>query len=168
MASALNIYILTRHRDLPTIERFLEAHVNRPASEDRRDEELMMVPLADHHDAEHRFEGMDWEPALTLSHTIKRGLDYPRRAFAVYLESNTNDGAIVAFTSDDQLVLGLSVSDPDASPENEQQARDLLKQMAEQYDSFLGFISVEEPPPLSEREFRAEAGAPLTIAFWQG
>jgi hypothetical protein len=52
---------------------------------------------------------VDWEPAVTLSHTIRRGLDYARRGFTVYLKPRDPafERLILRFTTDDQLILGL-------------------------------------------------------------
>jgi hypothetical protein len=66
----LNVCGLTNHRDLKTINQFIDTCVGREASKDRSDEELMMEPLwsDDHLQSGQRFgEDMAWEPALTLS-----------------------------------------------------------------------------------------------------
>ncbi len=42
MPPNLDIYGLTKHRDAATIDKFLDAYVDRAASEDRGDEELML------------------------------------------------------------------------------------------------------------------------------
>ena len=110
MPPNLDIYGLTKYRDLNTINAFLDLYVDRAASEDRGDEELMLLPLfPDAHPD--KLENYDCEPARTLSNIIQRGLDFPRRSFSVYLKSRQSDihSIILSFTSDNQLILGLSI-----------------------------------------------------------
>jgi hypothetical protein len=71
-----DIYGLTKHCDVATINRFLDAYVDRAASENREDEELMMEPLPTQSGTD--CAAVEWEPALTLSHIIERGLAFPR------------------------------------------------------------------------------------------
>ena len=80
MPPDLDIYGLTKHRDTATINRFLDTYVDRAKSWARGDEALMMEPLPLTH-PETGEEGaawestpFEWEPALTLSHIIERGL----------------------------------------------------------------------------------------------
>jgi len=162
----LDIYGLTKHRDIETINRFIARHVDRTASEDREGEELMMRPLDMSNDT-NTFLSADWEPALTLTNSIQRGLDYPRRSFSIYLTApqGTEISALLHFTADEQLVLGLSIDDEEALPENEEFAKSLLMVLREEFGCHLGLITFENPPPSSEAEFRAEAGKPLTAFF---
>src|SRR5512143_2901037 len=107
MPPNLDIYGLTKYRDESTIGRFLDKYVDRLLSEDRKDEELMLVPLTHSKKAGDPNES-EWEPARTLTHIVKRGLDQPRRAFTVYLapKEATVDGVMLSFTKDDQLIVG--------------------------------------------------------------
>lgn len=166
MPPDLDIYGLTKHRDVTTIGRFLDTYVDRTASEDRGDEELMMESLLPTQGGT-GFEAVEWEPALNLSHIIERGLAFPRRAFTVYLTPQRTDltQAILGFTSDDQLVLGLALDDEGAKPENEIRAKEILAQLVKEYGCHCGLILVESPPPLSEARFHARAKAPLTVFF---
>jgi hypothetical protein len=142
MPPSLDIYALTRQRDRATIERFLDEYSDRAADEERGDEELLLENPA--------YFTEDWtgqrsgpfpetawedEPAYTLSHIIERGLDHPRRAFTAYLTAKAPDldGIILAFTRDDQLVLGLSIDDAGAPPEHEVRAKALLGRLMEAY-----------------------------------
>src|SRR5688500_7429649 len=127
MPPNLDIYCLTKHRDIDIISRFLDKYVDRAASEGRGDEELMMRPL-DMSNFTDTLESYDWEPALTLTNSIQRGLDYPRRSFSICLTTpqGIEMGALLHFTTDDQLVLGLSIDDDGALPENEELAKTLL------------------------------------------
>jgi hypothetical protein len=171
---SLDIYALTRQRDRATIERFLDEYGDRVADEERGDEELMIESPA--------FFGEDWaaqppvaipetayewEPSRTLSHIIDRGLDYPRRAFTVYLTAKAPDvdRITLAFTRDDQLVVGLSIDDEGAQPENEVIAKALLGHLMEAYGCHAGLVIVETYPPQGEREFQARAQHPLTVFY---
>ncbi|MEO6891198.1 MAG: hypothetical protein ABI324_19610, partial [Ktedonobacteraceae bacterium] len=80
MPPDLDIYGLTKNRDAITINRFLDTYVDRAASNDRGDEELLMEPLLPTQPGT-GFDAFESEPALTLSHIIDRGLAFPRRAF---------------------------------------------------------------------------------------
>jgi hypothetical protein len=171
MPANLDIYCLTKHRDLETINHFLDNYVDRATSEDREGEEVYLIP-------DHQGEGSwepQWEPALTLTHMIQRGLDYPRRSFSVYMDTQSAlnmTGALMHFTSDDRLVLGLSIGDKGdysdgelTDSESELRAKAILERLAEQFNCHLGWITVEDPPPHSEAEFREAWKKPLTIYF---
>lgn len=164
---ALDVYGLTWHRDVATINRFLDEYVDRAANADRGDEELALEPLdepAGGADWNRAWEP-DWEPALSLSHIVERGLAYPRRAFTNYFSCLPQyrqagiERVILAFTRDDQLVLGLSVSlgynmlEAEAVA-GEARAHELLAHLATTYNCHLGLILLETPPPHSEAEFR--------------
>ena len=173
MPPNLEIYGLTKYRDAATIDRFLDAYVDRTKSWDRGDEELMMEPLPHTHPgagddiARWGPNTFEWEPARTLSHIIERGLAFPRRAFTVYLAAKQagEPSVILSFTADDQLILGLAIDDQGAKAENERRARELLVQLVEGYACHSGLILVEEHPPRSEAAFYARAKEPLAIFF---
>jgi hypothetical protein len=154
---ALDVYGLTRHRDADTLNRFIQEYVDIAANAERGSEELMLEPLNTESGA------IEWEPSLTLSHIVERGLAYPRRAFAAYfscLPSMCREGierAILGFTRDDQLVLGLSVHTSEGETD-EMQAKDLLSHLAKSYQCHVGVILLETAPPMSEIAFRRLAG----------
>lgn len=170
---ALDVYGLTRHRDALTLNRFLDEYVDREANADRSAEELALEPL-DELPAGAKWD-YEWEPSLTLSHIVRRGLDYPRRAFTNYFSCLPHyrrvgiERVIVSFTRDDQLVLGMSVSTGNMMDESEWdtaeiQARELLAHIATAYQCHLGLILLETPPPRSEAEFR-QPGKNLPVNF---
>lgn len=166
----LDVYGLTANRDRPTIQAFLDAYVDQVASDDRGDEELLLKSLTPP-DAVTGLDTWDSEPARSLTHIIERGLDYPRRAFTVYLESRREDvdRAILRFTTDDMLVLGLSVEDEGvegATPESEERhAKDLLDEVMAHFHCHMGTILLESPPPENEDAFRATNGGSEAIYF---
>lgn len=170
---ALDVYGLTRQRDASTLNRFLDEHVDRAANADRGDEELNLEPLDwQPEETEARYESV---PALTLSHILELGLAHPRRAFTAYLiclpacHEVGIERAILGFTRDDQLVLGLSVStgenmQKDEWEAGEARAHELLAHFAVAYRCHLGPILLETPPPWSEAEFGQPSEA-LPVVF---
>jgi hypothetical protein len=171
---SLDIYALTRHRDHATIERFLNEYVDRVAAEERGDGDILLENPAyftedwiDQQSGSIPAMAWEWEPAYTLSHIIERGLDQPRRAFPVYLTAKAPDldGVILAFTRDDQLVVGLSIDDEGAQPENEVRAKALLAYLMVTYRCHAGLIVLEDKPPQGEREFHARAREPLAVYY---
>jgi hypothetical protein len=154
MPPDLDIYVLSESRDRDTLERFVSTFVDIEASEMRCDEELMMIPFETSKNLSEP-DQWDWEPAITLSHILSRGLDHPRRAFGVYLKPKDKalGGVTLAFTADNQVVFGLSIDDANERPENIDLAKRLLHSLAESFNGHLGTIAYEEPPPLWEREF---------------
>lgn len=172
MPPELDIYAFTKHRDRATIERFLDEYVDRAAAEDRGDEDILLEnPAYFTQDWAGQWSGpspdqaWETEPAYTLSHIIDRGLAHPRRAFTAYLQASVPgvDGVILAFTRDDQVVLGVAIDDPGAQPENEIKAKELLAHLMETYRCHAGLIVVEKYPPLGERELQARATDPSTV-----
>lgn len=178
---ALDVYGLTRQRNASTLNRFLDEYVDRAANADRGDEELMLEPLNAHSDETERQQGAEgqweweWEPSRTLAHILERGLAYPRRAFTAYLtclpacHEAGIERAILGFTRDDQLVLGLSVSTGEHMQEDdweagETRAHELLAHFADAYRCHLGLILLETPPPSSEAEFQ-QPSETLPVVF---
>lgn len=160
----LDIYGLTRHRDRATLDRFLARYVDREANEDRRGEELMMLPLDAPRGAEREMPEVEWQAVASLGEIIERGLARPSRAFACTLRNARPpfDFATIAFTRDDQLVLGLSLLDEGARPESQLTAERALSALADEFDCHRGLIAVEYPPPLSDEAF-VQASDPLII-----
>jgi hypothetical protein len=164
MPPCIDIYAITNRRDLETINRFIDTYVDRTASEDRDDEQLMMLPLGKGAEIK-SLNDYDWEPAKTLSNIVQRGLDHPRRSFTVYLVPSRPgiNRVILSFTTDDQLVLGLSIDDATELPENSELAKQALFNLAREYNSHLGTIAVEQPPPKSEEDFLKDMKMAHTI-----
>jgi hypothetical protein len=152
-------YVITPHRSIETLARFVAGFVDRAAAEDRGDEELMLLPLnrsttdfvmtapgAPGDLARWFKESFDWEPALTLTHSIQRGLSRPWRAFSLFnLPSSRPDlmAASIGFTPDGELVLGVEAR-------TREDAVAWLTRLAEEFDADLGLVSGQ--PPLSRDE----------------
>jgi hypothetical protein len=95
-------------------------------------------------------DNWDWEPAKSLTHIVDLGLEFPRRAFSVYLNPQDASlaGATLAFDVDNAVIFGVSIDDEGARAENRERAKTVLYEMAQMLGATRGFIGVEEPPPL--------------------
>ena len=164
MPPNLDVYVVSPARNLETIERFLNAYVDRDASEDRGNEELMLLAL-DSSGQPSAGDDWDWEPAESLSHIVRRGLEFPRRAFAVYLKplDATLAGAILAFDIDNQVIFGVSMDDEGAEVENSERAKLLLHDIAKAFGATHGLIAVEEGAPLRGR---MQPPARIPVYLW--
>lgn len=162
MPPALDIYVFSKARDFETINRFLDLYVDREASEDRGDEELMILPLNVQGDPSN-IRDWNWEPARSLTSIIDRGLQYPRRAFTVYLKQRdaSLERAILSFSPDDKIIFGVSIDDEGAQAANLERAKGLLHEMVERLKGDAGIIGVEQPPPWTEKPSN-----PLWIYSW--
>jgi len=149
MPPNLDIYVISPARNRETIERFLGAYVDRAASENRGDEELMMLAL-DSSGQPSSGDNWDWEPSKSLTHIVDRALQFPHRAFSVYLKTPGASlaGATLAFDVDNQVIFGVSMDDEGEKAENLERAKTVLHEMAQTLEATRGFIGVEEPPPL--------------------
>ena len=162
MPPNLDVYVISPARNRETINRFLNAYVDRNASDDRGNEELMLLAL-DSSGQPSTGDDWDWEPSRSLGHIVERGLSFPCRAFSVYLKplDASLAGAILAFDVDNQVIFGLSMDDEGAQPENYERAKVLLHDMTEALGATRGFIAVEEPAPL-----RGKKQPPPTILVY--
>ena len=99
-----------------------------------------------------------WEAArLAWRHVVRIGLDYPRRAFTVYLRpKRQSEHVTLSFTLDDLLILGFR-STPRGGMRG---TRNDLEKLMQHYDCFLGMVAAEEAPPVSEEEFRSVGARP--------
>jgi hypothetical protein len=148
MPPCLDIYVFSHGRDRETLNRFIGSYVDRAASEDRGDEELMILRSGAEPEEVNAWE---WEPAKTLSHILDRGLERPRRAFIVYLRTTDErcDGATLGFTADDRVVFGLSMDDPHGEGRILETAKLILVELADIVAADRGLITWEEPPPIT-------------------
>jgi hypothetical protein len=145
------VWVITPHRNADTISRFLSAFVDRAAAEDRGDEQLMLRPLdrtpvgfvmtssTTTDDVAQWFrDSADWEPALTLTHSIERGLSRPWRAFSLFhLPTCRPDlvSASIEFTPDGELVLAVEAR-------TRKEAVAWLTRLAAEFDADLGLLAI--------------------------
>jgi hypothetical protein len=144
------VWVVTPHRSAEALSRFLDGYVDRTAAEDRGDDQLMLEPLFERVPVDLQMTSSttteditrwlhatsDWEPAITLTHSIERGLSRPWRAFSLFhLPSRRPDllSASIEFTRDGELVLGV-----------EARTRELagawLRRLADEFDADLGLM----------------------------
>lgn len=149
-----DIYVLSSLRDQITLNKFINHYTERTAIEDRKDEEIMVLPLGVAEEENMLLDEYDWMPAINVENVIKIGVSKPIRAFRLYLPSNKNNfsSIIITFTSDNLVIFGLSLIF-----DNEQgalhSAEEILKDMMNEYRGSHGGIFCEEPPCLSSKEF---------------
>ena len=173
MPPDLDVYVLSKRRDQTTIDRFLDKYIDRPASEDRTGEELMVLPLNASADGD-SLDAAKWEwvPVTSLADIMAYGLARPSRAFACSLRPRdvTFTHAYVVFTSDDQLIVGLSLDDEGMRPTVQSEAERVMHRLMEEFDGHRGLIGVEWAPPLSETSFAAADGPLITakVVRWPG
>ncbi len=141
----------------------MDTYVDREQSELRDDEELMMLKVNSEEAPED--DEYDWEPAITLTHSIQRGLDHPRRCSSLYINSKLPEisGAISRFASDDKLVIGLSVDDSEDKEETLEFSKALLRKIIHVFDCSPGFIMFEEPPPDDEKSFKMKISSEYSL-----
>lgn len=134
-------YVLTPRRAAEIVVQFLEHFMpdRRPLFDAKDPHEVLGVPK----------DSTDEEIFMFLESN-------PTRAYSMYW-SNRRDGspyhAIVSFTEDGCLILGLSPSYDD----EEALARQALMQLKKFSASSLGYVSVEEPPAISREAFLIRA-----------
>ena len=162
MPPAYTIHVLSRKRDRSALETFVGDYVDRAASEDRGDEDLMMLPLGMTTDEAEISDDWEWEPSRSLSHVLERGLDLPHRAFAVYGLKPADeefDSACIAFTQTGEVVFALSLEDLDTREATLRRAQEVLDRLMVQFDGEVGWVDDEQPAPLDEEDIRAVLGA---------
>jgi hypothetical protein len=146
----LDVYALSARRDRRTIAAFLGRYVKRSLSQDAF-EELMVLP-AGFHGSEAELDDLslwEWVPVSMKDEAVEFGLANQTRAFRLYLpRTGPWCGALLAFTCDGQIVLGVSVDDPLGERQAMEQATALIEELMPLTDGPHGWIVAEEPPPL--------------------
>jgi hypothetical protein len=82
--------------------------------------------------------------------------DFAAAAFSLYLRAKAYEGAIITITEEGSLVLGLSIDDPEDSPETLQQAAALMASLRAEFGADGGVAGVELAPPQSASEWANE------------
>ena len=114
--------------------------------------------------AEERMDQVEWLPVASLADILTLGLSRPSRAFVVRLrpQSARFSDAYLAFTRDDQLVLGLSLDDEGMLPANQAEAERVMHRLMQDFDGHRGLVGAELPVPLSEVAFARATPTLLT------
>lgn len=91
----------------------------------------------------------DWVPVTRLDEIIEFGLAVPCRAFRAYLHSLAPwQQAILVFTTDCRLIVGVSVDDPLNLPGPRAEASQLMMELIQLVGGEHGWVVGEMPPPL--------------------
>ena len=157
----IDIYTITRDRSKQCIERFLEAYTNRSEIEDQKDGELMILPPDKVGKVDLELEDYTWVKAHTVSNSIAVGLSGDDVCFTMYLASNFPgvDQAILSFTADNFLILGLAVyeyTDENQTVDNYGLADKLAKQLETDYSGIERYYGLESAPSDTYDEFLVE------------
>lgn len=150
MPAYTNIYCLSRRRDRETINAYIDTYVDRDAYDEDDEFTLLLDALGIPAGSEPEDCRDDEIVTFGFEGIIECALDHPRRSFTVYLEPRAEQikSAIICFTSDDQVVFGLSIDSDD-----EAAANGLLASMAQQFGAHRGAILFETPPPDGDSVF---------------
>ena len=154
----IDIYTLTYQRNKETIENFLSKFTDRQAIEDQKDGELMLLPNGKSRKEVNGLDDYIWVKALTVTNSIEVGLSDPTNCFTMYLAANRPDIdlAILTFTQDGKLILGLSVyeyKDENSTVDNYDLATQLRDEIQKDYSGIASYFGLEASPPDNEREF---------------
>jgi hypothetical protein len=142
MTELADIYILTDHRSPDMIERFLNAYLpnRKEAAED------YIIPYLTSDNPKYIFN--------TAQEVISYCCNNLYEEHAIYWNNSSSDeqphSAMVFFTQDRKLILGLSTYDEDLAVEYLNQLKDLSKTQ-------VGYITIENPPSLNSKEFAKTA-----------
>jgi hypothetical protein len=156
----IDIYTLTNNRDKKTIESFLYNYTDREAIEDQQDGELMVLPNGKNRKNINSDEYV-WTKAISVSNSIDIGLANPENCFTMYLNSNKPDidYAILTFTQDGKLILGLSIfeyQDDESTIDNYKLAETLCKKIENDYFGVHSYFGLEASPADNLEEFLAQ------------
>jgi hypothetical protein len=112
-----DIYALAASRNAATLEAFLDAYVDRTmAARAIQGLELLMEPLG----ATGPVRNEEWEsvPVESIQQVLDWGPSVPPRTFTTYLPRcrGVVKVAILSFTADNQLIVGIAVYDDEHGP----------------------------------------------------
>jgi hypothetical protein len=100
----------------------------------------------------------DWAAIAELSPSGE-----PADGFSLYLNAVAHYGAIITITQEGAAVLGLSLDDPDASPEVMRVAEALLNQLRTEFAAPAGCAGTELPSARSLQEWEDDALVQLRV-----
>ena len=156
MSQWIDIYTLVNERNELLLLEFINTYIDLNINNDLEDTDLMILPLnANNPDELLNINDWDWEPAISITHSIKRGLDFPRRSYALYLNPNNTEvlRIIIQFTTDDKMIVGISIDETKDTKYDYKNARNKLNDLMIKFNSNKGFFGIEVAPPQNELEF---------------
>ncbi len=157
----IDIYTLTNNRDKKTIESFLSHFTDREAIEDQKEGELMILPDGKNRKNINSDDEYVWTKAISVTNSINIGLANPKNCFTMYLNSNKQDIdlAILTFTQDGKLILGLSIfeyQDDESTIDNYKLAETLRRKIEKDYFGVHSYYGLEASPADNLEEFLAQ------------
>ena len=168
MGPALNIYVLSRERNLASVDTFINGFCDRTAIEDRKDEEITAVPLGTPAEsvAMDRYDSESFK-AVSVTQSIKFGLDNPTRGFALYYPSSRQflSQTILTFTIDQGIIFGASVIQP-MFTHPERIAVLYLHFIARKYKGIAAGIFAELAPPRTDAHLQTLLNHGLCVYKW--
>ena len=167
MPPCLDAFAITNSRTKQVLDRFVERFVSPDFSTGRQGEQVNALPLGSEQHPE-QLDDYDWFPAESVEQVISLGLAQPWRGFAAHFHPADDRfcDAIIAFTTDGQLVLGLGIDDANESDDNVQFAKSTALRLAGECSAHTAIVGEELPPPLLAGEVPS-AKSPSVMFVWQ-
>jgi hypothetical protein len=138
----MDVYVWLPTCDVRALTQFIERYVDRCNPGDDRLEAFIRAYVEGAADDDDRAALAD----------LGRG-DVADGGFSLYVKARAHYGAIITITREGAAVLGLSIDDPNNSPEITAQARTLLQRLRAECDAPAGCAGVELAPPQSRQEW---------------
>ena len=128
-----DIYVVTSDRSENCIHKFLSRYADLTTENERTDFSIIVAG---------KEEAVE---TGTLADTIAYGLSDKLRSFALYFNSAVRElkSVMLFFTSDEKLVLGLSV---EYDSDSDEEAERVLAMLKTEFKTTLGAIAFENPP----------------------
>ncbi|SDT00554.1 hypothetical protein SAMN04489716_2233 [Actinoplanes derwentensis] len=138
----MDVYIWLPKCDAGELSRFIESYVDRERPGDDRLATFIRAYI----------EGAASDDDRAALAELGRG-DTPDDGFSLYLEARVHYAAIITITREGSAVLGLSIDDPDDSPETPALARALIGRLRADFRSPAGRAGFELAPAHSREEW---------------
>jgi len=152
MPPCLDVYVLTPDRTQPCLAQFFDSFVDIARLETLSPRELQMLPL-DYFGPDDGVDRDHWDTLWVKSSVhalIRVALEQPWRAWSVHLPPRDPfRSSMLATTALGEVVLGISVDDPNGDNSAIEAASELLATLADRTHATDGWAVVEEPPPLT-------------------
>lgn len=126
--------------------------------------------------AEHRFgafrrtfvEGDSNDGDRQLLSELARDGSEPHPPLTIYLEARNHYRAMITVTRERRPVLGLSIDDPENSPDTIVRARRLMDELMHEFGATAGIAGVELAPPESAAEWNEDDFVQLRVGHVPG
>ncbi|HEY0690935.1 MAG TPA: hypothetical protein VGD71_18095, partial [Kribbella sp.] len=141
-----DVYVWVRTNDLAAVlSRFIDRYVDGEDPGDPRFDAFVRTCVS-----------QDPAPGDDEALADLRRDDSAVNGFSLYLRAKAHEAAIVTITEEGDLVLGLSLDDPENAAETYQKASALMASLRAEFAAQGGVAGVELPPPQSVSEWANE------------